>query len=224
VSAEKIAVIYNWCDESSIQRDQPVNDFIRKFKLPGKFIVLFAGTMGKVQGMDTLLMAAKQCSEKLPEVHFILAGGGVEKKKLEKQAAEMELNNVTFLPPRPIETMGEVFAVADVLLVHLKDDPLFRITIPSKTQAYLYVGKPVIMAVHGDAAELIKKAEAGVVCNPEDPTAIARAVESMYKMDEKELATMGHNARVYYENELSLNAGVLKFEKIFDELVKTNNI
>jgi colanic acid biosynthesis glycosyl transferase WcaI len=81
-------------------------------------------------------------------------GGGVDRAKLEKMAEEMKLDNVRFMPRQPMHAMGSILAGADVLLVHLKDDPLFRITIPSKTQAYLAAGKPILMGVRGDAADL----------------------------------------------------------------------
>ena len=82
-------------------------------------------------------------------------GGGVERSRLESMAQEMELDNVRFLPRQPMHAMGGILAGADALLVHLKDDPLFRITIPSKTQAYLAAGKPILMGVRGDAADLV---------------------------------------------------------------------
>jgi glycosyltransferase involved in cell wall biosynthesis len=211
---EKIEVIYNWFDESSINKEASPSDLVKNLESSGKFIVLFAGTMGTVQGLDTLLECARICREKLPKVQFVLIGGGVDKARLQQRTSAMGLDNVTFFPPRPMEAMGEIFAMADVLIVHLKDDPLFRITIPSKTQAYLYMGRPIIMAMRGDAAELVRKAGAGIVCEPDNPQNMMKAVNTLYEMPDIERRKMGEAGHRYYMEHLSLGQGVKKFEQI----------
>ena len=105
--------------------------------------------------------------------------------------------------------------LADVLLVHLKDDPLFRITIPSKTQAYMAAGRPILMAVKGDGSELVKRAKTGLTCVPGNPKGIAEAVEKFFIMPQEELELMGSNGKRFYEQELSLHIGAQRFEKIF---------
>jgi colanic acid biosynthesis glycosyl transferase WcaI len=127
----------------------------------------------------------------------------------------MQLPNTHFLPRQPVETIGTILSQADVLLVHLKDDPLFRITIPSKTQAYLAAGRPIIMAVPGDAADLITQAGAGLVCPPEDPTALASAVKQLSTMYPRQREAMGACGKACYEQQLSLRVGVEKFESVF---------
>ena len=107
--------------------------------------------------------------------------------------------------------------MADVLLVHLKDDPLFRITIPSKIQAYMAAGRPILIAVPGDAEDLVTRANAGVSCDPERAESIARAAESLFRMPKAELQAMGDNGLNFYRRELSMAAGVARFEEIFRE-------
>ena len=214
VLPEKIEVIYHWCDESSIQKEPPNSDLVKNLEFSGKFVVLFAGTMSIVQGLDTLLDCAKICMETLPKVQFVLVGGGVDRPRLEQRKNEIGLDNVTFLPFRPIESMGEIFAISDALIVHLKDDPLFRITIPSKTHAYLYIGKPIIMAVLGDAEDLVKQAGAGIVCESENPKAMAKALETLFFMSDESRKVMGESGSHYYTNFLSLTSAVDKYEKL----------
>jgi glycosyltransferase involved in cell wall biosynthesis len=170
--------------------------------------------MGIVQGLDTLLDCARICRETLPKVQFVLVGGGVDRSRLEQRTNEMRLDNVTFLPYTPIESMGEIYAIADALIVHLRDEPLFRITVPSKTQAYLYIGKPIIMAVRGDAEELVKQAGAGIICNSENPREIANAVETLFFMSDEERKVMGESGSHYYTNFLSFTSAVDKYEKL----------
>jgi len=166
-----------------------------------------------VQGLDTLLDTARICREQVPEVQFVLMGSGVDRARLEARAAEMNLTNVLFLPRQAPETMGRFYALADALLVHLKNDPLFRITIPSKTQAYLYMGKPIIMAVEGDAADLVKQAGAGLLCQPQDPTALAETVMKLAAMPAAERERLGRAGARFYAENLSMNAGVARFEQ-----------
>jgi len=215
VPPEKIEVIYNWCDESCIVTDASPSDSAKRLEFAGKFVVLFAGTMGTAQGLDTLLDCAAGCKEALPGVQFALIGGGIERPRLQQRAEEMRLDNVTFLPLRSMDTMGAIFALADALLVHLKDDPLFRITIPSKTQAYLYAGKPIIMAMRGDAANLVCEAGVGIVCEPDNPQEMMNAIKTLYDMPEIERRKMGESGRDFYLRHLSFNEGVNRFERLF---------
>lgn len=211
---DKIHVIYNWCDETSFCLDAASPGRLRYPEFRGKFIVLFAGAMGTAQGLDTVLDCARACRESLPDVQFVLIGGGVDCFRLKCRAEADELDNVTFLPARPMDGMGELFSCADVLLVHLKNEPLFRITIPSKTQAYLYAGKPIAMAMEGDAAQLVREAEAGVVCEPENPAAMMAAIRSLYEMAEEKRAAMGRRGHRYYMKNLSFSSGVRCFEQL----------
>lgn len=215
VAPEKIEVIYNWCDEESIAVDA-----VKPSEFSGKFVVLFAGAMGLAQGLDTLLDCAGLCREALPDVQFVMIGGGVDRPRLQKRAEEMGLENVTFLPPRSMEIMGEIFGIADALIVHLKDDPLFRITIPSKTQAYFYTGKPIIMAMRGDAADLVRNAGAGNLCEPENPRAMMNAIKALYEIPAIERQKMGEAGHRYYMDHLSFNQGVNQFERIMMSLLR----
>jgi glycosyltransferase involved in cell wall biosynthesis len=105
----------------------------------------------------------------------------------------MCLKNVRFLPRRPQSEIAAVLSLSDVLLVHLKDAPLFRITIPSKIQAYLAVGRPILIGVRGDAAELVAEAQAGVACPPQDPYGIAEKVCKLQAMSGDQLKAMGES-------------------------------
>jgi len=213
VPPDRLFVIRNWCDESALRR--PVADVPE----PGVFRVLFAGNLGAAQGLDTVLEAAALLQETSPSVRITFVGAGVESERLRHRAAK--LANVAFLDHRPPEAMPEVFARADALLVHLRDDPLFAITIPSKTQAYLAMGKPIVMAVRGEAARMVEDARAGVLCPPEDPVALATSIERLRTLDSGERARMGRCGAAYYERELAMRTGVDKFEQVFTQALTT---
>jgi glycosyltransferase involved in cell wall biosynthesis len=216
VPSAKLEVIYNWADGVTLRSTQaPLPD---DFPGPDRFRVVFAGNLGKAQALDSLLEAARQLQARNSRVSLVFIGGGVEAKPLREKAMAMGLPNVTFLPPGPMPEIGSVLQAADALLVHLRKDRLFEITIPSKTQAYMAVGKPILMAVRGDAADLVKASGAGVVAQPEDPSSIAAAAQSLADMDSERLAQMGARARDYFERYLSLEQGTARFAAIFDRL------
>ena len=219
VPRHKIEVIYNWCEDSKIQSKSRNDALARELGMTGRFNVVFAGTMGKAQALDAVLEAACLLRDKLPKIQFVFVGGGIDVDRLKKKAIEKDLGNVRFLPRRPMSKIGDVLSLADVLLVHLKDDPLFKITIPGKTQAYMAAGRAILMGVRGDAAALVEKAGAGLTCTPEDPQDIVGAVEKFYNMSWEKLDQMGHNGKIFYEQALSLRIGAQRFEKIFQSVV-----
>jgi glycosyltransferase involved in cell wall biosynthesis len=215
VARERIEVIYNWCDEASGWKKEKSVDFREKFALTETFNIVFAGTMGRMQGMDTVLAAASLSRNELPVLRFVLVGGGVELERLKSKAASLMLENVVFIPMQPLQEMNRIWSIADALLVHLIDNPLFRITIPSKTQAYLAAGIPIIMAVRGDAAGLIQQAGAGIGCAPEDPGELLSAIQKLFAMTIEERKRMGEKGKLFYNRFLSFDVGYHKFLKLF---------
>lgn len=213
IPEDKVSVIYNWADEASIVSDKLASPFPEKSSI--KFRLLFAGNMGRAQALSNLLEAAEIVGGLRKDIEFCLLGGGLEVKALKMQAAFKRLDNVCFLPQVPMSEVGSYLAHADCMLVHLRNDPLFDITIPSKTQAYMAAGKPIIMAVSGDAAELVKLAECGMVVAPENPRALAEAVMEMASLPIESITKMGQNAKDFYQSTLSVTKGVSLFENLF---------
>ena len=218
VPPEKITFIYNWCDETQIGTADSATVTRRLHEWADRFLVVFAGTMGAAQSLDSVLAAAQLTASRRPHVHFLFIGGGTEVERLTRKAADLSLGNVSFLPRVPFAEIGPVLARADALLVHLKDDPLFRITIPSKTQAYMAAGRPILMAVAGDAESLVREANCGIPCEPENPASLAEAVVQLADMSEDARETLGENGRQFYYSSLSLTAGTRRFESLFRAL------
>ena len=216
VPEAKIDVIYNWADEASLTA--PLGQMPAAFPSAEKFRILFAGNMGKAQALDAVLDAALLLQRRESRVCFVLLGGGVEVSRLVERAAELRLGNVVFLPPVPMAEVGTLLNAADALLVHLRKDPLFEITIPSKTQAYMAAGKPLLMAVDGDAADLVRESGGGVVAASEDPQALVASAEALAAMDPEALAEMGAKAQRHYREQLSLRIGVERFGRLFKRL------
>ena len=213
VPESRLSVIYNWADEAAL--GAPVGTVPAAFPGPDRFRILFAGNMGKAQALDTVLAAASLLQTRGSRVCWVMLGGGVEVERLKAEAAKRQLANMVFLPAVPMAEVGAYLNAADALLVHLRKDPLFEITIPSKTQAYMTVGKPLLMAVDGDAADLVRQSGGGVVAESENPEALACAAEQLAAMPVDALAAMGDKAQRFYREHLALAEGVRKFSEIF---------
>jgi glycosyltransferase involved in cell wall biosynthesis len=225
VPSEKIRVIYNWTNETAHTPQEKNHRLAASLGFQGKFVVMFAGTMGNAQALDAVLEAAQKVFLSAPDILFVFVGGGVEAPRLRLRVSgdAERFPNVLFLNQQPMSEIGGILSCADVLLAHLKDSPLFRITIPSKMQSYMAVGKPILMGVMGDAAALVQEADAGLCCRPEDPEDIARAVLQMRRMSEEERLRLGQNGRRFYEDTLSFSAGVNAFENIFSSITRKDS-
>lgn len=218
VPAGKVSVIYNWADEQAIA----ANRMQRPANMPddGRFRLLFAGNMGKAQALDSVLDAAAIVARSHPGIEFCFLGNGVEAERLMARAQAENLANVRFLPRVSMEEVGAYLAAADCLLVHLRADPLFSITVPSKTQAYMAAGRPLLMAVDGDAAELVRESGSGLAVAPEDSQALAQAVIDLSRLSSQDRADMGQRAAAYYESRLSLRRGIEIFADLFRKVAK----
>lgn len=213
VPEAKVDVIYNWADEVALAAPQGRLPAI--FSEPAQFRIVFAGNMGKAQALATVLGAASLLQASNSRVCFVMLGGGVEVNRLKQRAALQRLCNVVFLPAVPMAEVGTLLNAADALLVHLRKDPLFEITIPSKTQAYMAVGKPLLIAVGGDAANLVAQSGGGVVVESENAEALAKAADALAALAPEQLLAMGQRAKAYYQEHLALRVGVAKFSAIF---------
>lgn len=218
VSHDKIDVIYNWCHEQVLVRASGSAEVPQE--MIGRFNVVFAGNLGRAQGLSAVVHAANLVRKSNSKVQFVFIGDGLELESLKTLAAGIGANNVVFLPRRPMSEMEPILRMADVLLVHLKNDPLFAMTIPSKVQAYLAMGRPLLVAVRGDAAELVQRAGAGIVVEPENVSEIANAVFRFAASGPEALEAMGQAGEKFYWRELSQEAGIRRTANVLEEAVK----
>jgi glycosyltransferase involved in cell wall biosynthesis len=163
---------------------------------PG-FNVVFAGNFGTVQALETVLEAARLLQEH-PDIQFTLVGSGARSEWLRAAVAERGLTNV-HLPGRfGAEDMPAILAQASALLVTLTRSPILAQTVPSKVQAYLAAGRPIIACIDGEGARVVEEARAGVACPAEDAPALARAVLCLHDTSAEERLSMGAAGRRYY--------------------------
>lgn len=220
IPADKINLIYGWCNNDDFVTSERNEELENGLGMRGKFNVVFAGNMGKAQALEAVIDAADIVAKKCADVRFVFVGDGLDVEKLKRKVASLGLQTVRFIPRQPISEIGPVLKSADVLLIHLKNDFSYKITIPSKTVVSMLVGRPLLVAVGGDTDDLVKRAQAGISCEPENPESIAQAVIRLRNMPDTEREKMGHNGREFYLNELSGHIAVKKFESIFEEVIR----
>jgi colanic acid biosynthesis glycosyl transferase WcaI len=222
VAGDKITRIYNWCDESRVKTNLQVAS--AKLFDTARFNILYAGNFGAAQGLTYVLDAAKIVQQTSTQIQFILMGDGIESQMLITKVQDEALRNVIFLPRLPIDQVGEVVKQADALLIHLKSSPAYEVTIPSKTQSSLALGKPILMATSGEAADLVSRAHAGVFSKPCDAANIASAAIELSNKSDQELDRMGKNAARFYEENLSMAYGVAALDAVLNRAMGKSNV
>jgi glycosyltransferase involved in cell wall biosynthesis len=171
-------------------------------RLPEGFKVMFAGNIGKGQSFDTLLNASKKLKNENINVKWIILGDGRMKNWVIKRVGDLGLEDCFFLIGSfSPDTMPYFFACADALLVSLKKEPIFALTIPSKIQSYLACGKPLIGSLDGEGARIIEEAKAGFTAPSENSSELSECIKRLFYMDEEKRKSLGNNARTYYEKE-----------------------
>ena len=164
---------------------------------PG-FNVVFAGNLGTVQALETVLDAAALL---LPyaDVRMVLVGSGSRSEWLQHQVAGRKLVNVQLAGRFAPAAMPGILAQASALLVSLTRSPIMTQTVPSKVQAYFAAGKPIIASLDGEGARVVEESGAGVTCPAEDASALAHAVLRIRAASPDELHRMSDAGTIYYK-------------------------
>lgn len=183
--------------EAVFSAEPPEGEPLALVLKPG-FNVVFAGNLGTVQSLDTILDAAEQLLAR-PEIRFVLVGSGSRLEWLKQQIQARGLVNVE-LPGRfPVTAMPGLFKQSSALIVSLVASPIMDQTIPSKVQAYLAAGRPVIASMNGEGARVVQESGAGVACPAGDASALAQAVAKLADLPPADLTEMGAAALRHYE-------------------------
>lgn len=186
--------------------------------VPPGFRVLFAGNLGAAQNLESLLDAADRLRAR-PDIQWVFLGDGRRRDWLAAEVERRGLRSTVHLIGRhPITDMPAFFADADALMVTLRDAPGLTETIPSKVQAYLASGRPIIGALNGEGARIIRESGAGLTCSSGDPSALAETVLALASKSAAERDAMGRLGRAYYADHFDRDRLVLQLEAWLREL------
>jgi glycosyltransferase involved in cell wall biosynthesis len=178
---------------------------------------MFAGNIGAAQDFPSLLSAAERLRA-YPDIHWVILGGGREADWVRKEVVARGLSaQVHLLGSFPVDAMPAFYAQSDCLLVSLKRDPIFALTIPAKIQSYLAGGRPIVGMLDGEGARVIAEAGAGLSGPAEDPAALADNVLRLYRLPADARARMGAAGRACYEREFARDVLISSLEQWLEE-------
>jgi len=182
-------------------------------ELEKSFSIVFAGNIGTAQAVETIVEAVKKIKSET-KIKLFLVGSGVCLDWVKKQKEESDLNNLYLAGRFPMSVMPAIFHRASALLVCLKDKPIFAYTIPSKVQAYLAAGRPIIASLKGEGARVVTESGAGLVCDPENAEALADRIMDLYLMSKAERDHMGASGKRYCAKNFDMNKKVQELVSI----------
>jgi len=215
----KVMVMPHWVDESIFEgvSNLDVASLRHELGFGDKFVILFAGNFGLVQGLDSVIKAAELLQNE-PNFLIVFVGDGVEKERLVGLVDSYNMNHhVKFIGRQPMEEMPSLMAASDALLVHLKKSPISEYIIPTKTLAYLAAGKPIIMATEGASAGIIQNASAGITVEPANPAALAEAIRQLQILTGDEREALGRAGRDFFLSEYSKTVVAQRYEHALKE-------
>lgn len=199
IPSSKISVIYNWAKRGN--QSNPIINYKNKHLLESKYVVLYAGNIGKFQNVRMILDAAKQIKEK--EIVFVIQGDGVKRAELIDYAKSLSLENVLFVPQAPLDTMMDTYRTVDLNLITL-DANIYKTALPSKLAFCLNTDVPLIITIeeYSDIRELLKKDELTSFVNPNDIEFFTSKILEFYRNRDKKYYNDRESIINHYFNDM----------------------
>lgn len=186
---------------------------------PNKINILFAGNIGEMQSIETLIEAMYITN--IPELHLNIVGEGSNKKNLIKLVSDLNLgSNITFHGRKPIELMPQYYSESDALIVSLKKDKEISYTLPGKVQSYMASAKPIIGSIDGEAADVIKLSNCGLVSPSEDAQMLSENLQKFCNLKPEKRRDFGKNGFNYYKKNFTKE---IFMDKLISDLEELSN-
>lgn len=205
-------------EDFTVEADE---DFLRSNGLMGKWIAVYAGTLGRMNGLDYLLHAAEKLKND-EDIRIVIIGEGSEKEHLVNEARRrgLENNPLVFLPAIPKTEVPGVLKACDATLLINANVQIMGILMPNKFFDYLAAGKPIITNVEAEVSQWIRRNNCGAVIKPDEPEELAKTLRCL--RDQPELsAKLGKNARRLAETDFDRAQLHRTWEKILMEAAES---
>lgn len=216
INKNKLSYIPNWAE----------NIFIEKYKIdfnkynsliPKGFVVMFAGNIGEAQDFDSIIKAAYTLRG-VQNIKWIVVGDGRKKEYVSKKIKELKLEQSFFLLGQySLQEMPNLFIHADVMLVSLKNEHIFSLTIPSKIQSYMAFGKPIVSMLNGVGKRIILDSNCGLAANAGDHQQLAENIIFLSNKENTVLKNLGNNGIIYYRKHFSRNKIIKRLFKVIQK-------
>lgn len=214
VPEDKLRYVPVWADEAIFFPRKVDRSLLPEPARDASLVMMYAGAMGHVQRLEAAIRAVASTRA---NVHLVMIGDGVAEPALRALAGDLKARNIHFMGRQPSTTMGALGSAADVHLVSLADTPLMRITMPSKIQSIMALGRPIIAMCAGDAATTVTAAGAGVAIQPGDTAHLTRTLDGLVD-DTGVLAAWGVAGRTYYQQQFAQETAITRVESLLAEI------
>ncbi|MEZ5855418.1 MAG: glycosyltransferase family 4 protein [Hyphomicrobiaceae bacterium] len=225
IGGDRIDVIQNWADQGhEAPSKAAVADLRRAWGLDGKFVVGYAGNLGRVHEIDTVLdamerlqtMAANDANAR--DLTFLFVGGGAKRAYFEAEMVRRGLTNVVLKPYQPADELGATLAVADVHLVTLLPE-LEGLVVPCKFYGIAAAGRPTVFvgSEHGEIARLIRRHDCGRAVGVGQSEALANTLLSLSR-DPASVLSLGRHARAAFAAFFDKSFAVQQWAHLIDTL------
>lgn len=212
--SSKIKYFPNWA-EAFFENDN--SESTLPCVLPNGFKIMYAGNIGESQNLEQILNCAYELRNK-SDIKWIVIGDGRKRKWVEDFIKEKKIEKTVFILGRfPIETMPSFFKAADAMLISLKDDLLFSITVPGRLQSFLASGKPILGLISGETANIINEANCGLIASPSSIHDFKENIVTLYNMTPQERKILGANGLRYYKANFAREKILSQFELLLKE-------
>jgi glycosyltransferase involved in cell wall biosynthesis len=219
VDLTKLQYVPNWAEDeyfnSGINNQELYDDLFPKTG----FKIMFAGNLGEAQDFESIIKAVEYL-RKYEDIYWIIIGDGRKREWIKTSIKEKGLTkNMFMLGNYPMNTMPYFFSKADAMMITLKDEYIFSLTVPAKLQTYMACSKPIVAMINGETAEIIREANAGFTSNAGDYLDFANNVLKMYNMGVENRRSFGINAWNYYRTNFSKDKILDQVEKSFFDFI-----
>lgn len=205
ISCERMTYLPQYCEDIYTNIDSKKHDGLN---------FVFAGNIGKMQSVDTIVRAADLIRERT-DIRIHIVGDGSSYDSCRKLASDLNLNNIIFYGRKPIQDMPFFFSIADAMIVTLAEDELISKTLPGKVQSYMAAGKPIIACANGETNKIIFESKCGYCCSANDYIELAFLFCGFSK---KDFPAMANAAKSFYYNNFSKNAFFERLNLVFEKM------
>ena len=221
VAQQRSFELANWSDLSRVYPVDRNTGFRREWGLgPERTVVMYAGAMGRKQGLEIVLDAAEALMAE-PQYQFIMVGSGSDAEALQQAASRRALTNMRFLPLQPLERLNELLGSGDIHLVIQKADAA-DLVMPSKLTNILAAGRPAVATAVANTAlwDAVQGSGTGIAIQPDDAASLIAAIQGLAAAPER-AARLGMQARAYAERHLDQDAILKRFDELLGRLAAT---
>ena len=213
----KVVTIPNFVDTAAVTPLPRANSFRRRHALDDRYVVMYAGNIGYTHGTELLVDAAAKLAS-IPDLHFLVIGGGSKQADLARLARERRLTNMQFLPTQPREVLPEMLATADVFVLTSKPG-VGKTSFPGRIYNFLLAARPVVASVdeNSDLAHVLRSGGAGIVTAPGNVEDFCQALTTLYH-DAALRERLGRSGAEFMARHYSPQAVVEQYETLLKGL------